>query len=97
MIVDFNCSSQTSYYSVQPSSRGNCCSRLTCKKCGCYKRKKDGELENLDLSTQVQDYIDQMSSDSEDEISSEYESDHNADDSPYEDLSDDDELFRILS
>ena len=54
-------------------------------------------MENLDLSTQVQDYIDQMSSDSEDEISSEYESDHNADDSPYEDLSDDDELFRILS
>ena len=79
------------------ASRGNCCSRLTCKKCGCYKRKKDGEFENLDLSTQVQDYIDQMSSDSEDEISSEYESDHNADDSPYEDLSDDDELLRILS
>ena len=37
------------------------CSPFTCKNCKCFKRVQDREEENLTLSNQYQDYIDQMS------------------------------------
>ena len=37
------------------------CSILTCKKCHCFKRQKDGEFENLLISTQAQRYLDELS------------------------------------
>ena len=44
---------------------GKKCSRITCKKCNCFRREKENENEDLVLSTQYQDYLDEMSSDSE--------------------------------
>ena len=48
------------------------CARITCKKCSCFKWEKSGEAENLSLSDQCQNYIDQISSEEEslDDLSS---------------------------
>lgn len=43
------------------------CARFTCKKCPCFKREKSGEEENLPLSDQCQQCIDNMSDDEDDE------------------------------
>ena len=70
--------------------RANKCSRLTCKFCPCFKRQKDSDSENLILSDQFQDILNQMSSSdessgSEDEISYEFDSDIDIDEILYND------------
>ena len=41
------------------------CSQLLCQKCKCFKRSIDGDSEDLRLSTQFQEYIDNLSSSEE--------------------------------
>ena len=41
------------------------CSQLLCRKCKCFKRSIDGDSEDLRLSTQFQEYIDNLSSSEE--------------------------------
>ena len=43
------------------------CSIILCKKCSCFKRKHEGDNEDLRLSSQFQSMIDAISS-SEDEL-----------------------------
>ena len=45
--------------------RANKCSRFTCKSCHCYKRIAEVETENVVLSSRFQDYLDGMSSSSD--------------------------------
>ena len=47
------------------------CSRLTCKRCACFKRIKEGSEENLALSTDYQRYMDGLSDDEEESIENE--------------------------
>ena len=51
------------------------CSPFTCKNCKCFKRVQDSEEEDLTLSNQYQDYIDQMSDEEDLDLSNQYESD----------------------
>ena len=46
-----------------------------CKNCKCFKRVQDSEEEDLTLSNQYQDYIDQMSDEEDLNISDQYQSD----------------------
>ena len=46
---------------------GQRCSRLTCRYCQCFRREPVSGSENLYLSSQYQEYLDAISSDSEDE------------------------------
>ena len=75
------------------------CSPITCKKCKCFKREKEGEEENLLLSTQFQDYLNELSS--EEESSSEDENDNLTSDGDLSDfdfdLGDNDEWWRNLN
>ena len=43
---------------------------IICRKCNCFKRHKESEGENLTMSTQYQNYLDDMTSDGESEHSS---------------------------
>ena len=43
------------------------CSQVLCKSCQCYKRNRDSEEEDLLLSTEFQSYLDDLSSDEENE------------------------------
>ena len=45
------------------------------RKCNCFKRHRESEGENLTISTQYQNYLDDMSSDEESERSSSSEND----------------------
>ena len=55
--------------------RGNTCSPFTCKYCKCFKRVQESEEEDLTLSNQYQNYIDQMSDEEDLDSSNQYESD----------------------
>ena len=55
--------------------RGNTCSPFTCKSCKCFKRVQESQEENLTLSNQYQDFIDQMSDEEDLDLSNQYESD----------------------
>ena len=55
--------------------RGNTCSPFTCKSCKCFKREQESQEENLTLSNQYQDFIDQMSDEEDLDLSNQYESD----------------------
>ena len=41
------------------------CARILCKKCPCFRREKAGENENLILSDQFQQILNELSSDDE--------------------------------
>ena len=60
---------------LKDEGRGNTCSPFTCKNCKCFKRVQDSEEEDLTLSNQYQDYIDQMSDEEDLNISDQYQSD----------------------
>ena len=51
------------------------CSPFTCKNCKCFRLVQDSEEEDLTLSNQYQDYIDQMSDEKDLNISDQYQSD----------------------
>ena len=51
-------------FKISPEFRG--CSVHTCKNCKCFKREKEGELENLLASYQLQKMVDDLSSEEED-------------------------------
>ena len=55
--------------------RGNTCSPFTCKSCKCFERVQESQEENLTLSNQYQDFIDQMSDEEDLDLSNQYESD----------------------
>ena len=50
------------------------CARILCKKCPCFKRKKEGAAEDLILSDQFQELLDELSSDEECNYDSDLES-----------------------
>ena len=56
---------------IKDSNRYNKCSRITCKFCLCYKRVQDGANENLLASEEYQQYMDDLSSNSETDSGSE--------------------------
>ena len=56
---------------IKDSNRNNKCSRITCKFCLCYKRKRDGANENIIASEEYQQYMDDLSSNSETDSGSE--------------------------
>ena len=60
---------------LKDEGKGNTCSPFTCKNCKCFKRVQDSEEEDLTLSNQYQDYIDQMSDEEDLNISDQYQSD----------------------
>ena len=49
---------------MSSEDRGRKCSRLTCKFCHCFKRAKDSLDENLQLSTEFQRLLDDISDES---------------------------------
>ena len=49
---------------MSSDNRGKICSRLTCKFCHCFKRAKDSLNEDLQLSTEFQKLMDELSDDS---------------------------------
>ena len=53
---------------MSTESRGNRCSRLTCKSSLCFKRVKDSLNEDLQLSTTYQNFMDDISDDSSDDL-----------------------------
>ena len=66
------CSDKSNRCSCQKNpARGNKCSAFTCRHCKCFKRQKESSEEDLVLSDQYQQLLDELS----DTDSSEYEDD----------------------
>ena len=59
---------------MSSEDRGKSCSRLTCKFCLCFKRAKDSLDENLQLSTEYQRLLDDISDESDCSATDESES-----------------------
>ena len=50
---------------------------IICRKCKCFKRDKESEEEDLTISTQFQQFLDDMSTDEESDISLSNDSENN--------------------